>query len=270
MLSSSNVLHSSSLLMVSIIWFLNPHMVPLYGFSIIIWFPLYGFSIIIWFHYMVSQSSYGFHYMVSQSSYGSIIWFLNHHMVSIIWFLNHHMVPLNGFSIIIWYPKIWFLNHHMVPLYGFSIKKWFPLYGFSIIVWFHYMVSQSSYGSSVWFKLIVYKVKYSICCFKTLRYLLLTIFVCLTIYLFFFSIFLMVFSNGILSTNKYWYFFMLLMASLIIWFTSRKLSLSSFSTSLFFLATTLTKCELNLFEHNLITSLKLSSKSLSSEFDDIL
>ena len=204
--------------------------------------------------------------MVSQSSYGSIIWFLNHHMVSIIWFLNHHMVPLNGFSIIIWYPKIWFLNHHMVPLYGFSIKKWFPLYGFSIIVWFHYMVSQSSYGSiiwflnhrmvplygfsikqwipkrwflnqkmvsqkmvfsknlvnymfpnqtsafsrypatdsicfraiiecitsydsSVWFKLIVYKVKYSICCFKTLRYLLLTIFVCLTIYLFFFLFF---------------------------------------------------------------------------------
>ena len=39
----------------SIIWFLNHHMVPLYGFSIIIWF----------------------HYMVSQSSYGSIIWFLN-------------------------------------------------------------------------------------------------------------------------------------------------------------------------------------------------
>ena len=113
----------------SIIWFLNHHMVPLYGFSIIIWF-----------HYMVSQSSYGFHYMVSQSSYGSIICFLNQKMVSIIWFLNHHMVSI-----------IWFLNHHMVPLYGFSIIIWFPLYGFSIIIWFHYMVSQSSYGSIIWF-----------------------------------------------------------------------------------------------------------------------
>ena len=81
----------------SIIWFLNHHMVPLYGFSIIIWFPLYGFSIIIWFHLMVSQSSYG----------------------SIIWFLNHHMVPLYGFSIIIWYPKIWFLNQNLVN-YMFS------------------------------------------------------------------------------------------------------------------------------------------------------
>ena len=44
----------------------------------------------------------------------------------------------------------------------------------------------TSYDSSVWFKLIVYKVKYSICCFKTLRYLLFTIFICLSIYLFFF------------------------------------------------------------------------------------
>ena len=73
----------------------------------------------------------------------------------------------------------------------------------------------TSYDSSVWFKLIDYKVKYSICCFKTLRYLLLTIFVCLSIYLFFFY-FSHGFSNGLLSTNKYWYFFMLLMASLII------------------------------------------------------
>ena len=143
-LSSSNVLHSSSLLlkviwrcstsllhyMVSIIWFLNHHMVTQNmvsqsSYGSIIWFlnhhmvPLYGFSIIIWFHYMVSQSSYGFHYMVSQSSYGSIIWFLNHHMVSIIWFLNHPMVPLYGFSIIIWYPKIWFLNQNLVN-YMFS------------------------------------------------------------------------------------------------------------------------------------------------------
>ena len=160
----------------SIRWFLNHHMVKLrrnknrcwfpdLGFQILvfrawfpkwfpkIWFlnhrmvPLYGFSIIIWFHYMVSQSSYGipkygfsikngipkygfsiiiwFHYMLSQSSYGSIIWFLNHHMVS------QNMVSQSKK----WYPKIWFLNHRMVPLYGFSI-----------IIWFHYMVSQSSYG----------------------------------------------------------------------------------------------------------------------------
>ena len=52
-----------------------------------------------------------------------------------------------GFQILVfrawfpkWFPKIWFLNHRMVPLYGFSI-----------IVWFHYMVSQSSYGSIIWF-----------------------------------------------------------------------------------------------------------------------
>ena len=71
--------------------------------------PLYGFSIIIWFHYMVSQSSYG-----------SIRWFLNHHMVPldgfsiIVWF--HYMVSQlsYGFSIIIWYPKIWFLNQNLV------------------------------------------------------------------------------------------------------------------------------------------------------------
>ena len=30
-------------------------------------------------------------------------------------------------------------------------KNGFPKYGFSIIVWFHYMVSQSSYGSIIWF-----------------------------------------------------------------------------------------------------------------------
>ena len=144
MTSSSNVLHSSSLLL-KVIWrcstSLLHYMVPLYSTSLlhyngsIIWFlnhsmvPLNGFSIIIWFHYMVSQSSYGsiiwflnhrmvplygfsiivwFHYMVSQSSYGSIIWFL-----------NHHMVPLYGFSIIIWYPKIWFLNQNLVN-YMFS------------------------------------------------------------------------------------------------------------------------------------------------------
>ena len=219
------------------------------------------------------------------------------------WFLNQKMdsqnmvsqskngFPKYGFSIKKWIPKRWFLNQKMVSQkMVFSKNLVNYMFPNQTSAFSRYAATDSSkcasttdsicfraiiecitsYDSSVWFKLIVYKVKYSICCFKTLRYLLLTIFVCLTIYLFFFSIFLMVFSNGILSTNKYWYFFMLLMASLIIWFTSRKLSLSSFSTSLFFLATTLTKCELNLFEHNLITSLKLSSKSLSSEFDDIL
>ena len=64
-------------------WFLNHHMVPLYGFSIIIWMvPLYGFSIIVWFHYMVSQSKNG--------------------------------IPKYGFSIKKWYPKIWFLNQNLV------------------------------------------------------------------------------------------------------------------------------------------------------------
>ena len=180
----------------SIIWFLNYHMVPLYGFSIIVWFhymvsqssygiPKYGFSIIVWFHFMVSQSSYG----------------------SIIWFLNHHMVPLYGFSIIIWlhymvcqssywYPKIWFLNQNLVNYMFPNQTSAFGRYPatdsskcasttdsscFRTII-----ECITSYDSSVWFKLIVYKVKYSICCFKTLRYLLLTIFDCLSIYLFFY------------------------------------------------------------------------------------
>ena len=111
--ASSNVLHSSSLLL-KVIWRCSTSLL----------------------HYMVSQN------MVSQSSYGSIIWFLNHHMVSqnmvsqssygsIIWFLNHHMVSQNMVSQSSYGSIIWFLNHHMVPLYGFSI-----------IIWFHYMVSQ--------------------------------------------------------------------------------------------------------------------------------
>ena len=126
---SSNVLHSSSLLL-KVIWrcstSLLHHMVPLSGFSIIIWF----------------------HYLVSQSSYGSIIWFLNHHMVpllvsqssygSIIWFLNHHMVPLYGFSIIVWFHYmvsqssygsiIWFLNQKMVSQNMVSQSKFGKLY----------------------------------------------------------------------------------------------------------------------------------------------
>ena len=169
----------------SIRWFLKHRMVPLYGFSIIIWYPkiwflnhrmvpFYGFSIIIWFHYMVSQSSYG----------------------SIIWFLNHHMVPLYGLSIIIWYPKIWFLNQNLVNYMFPNQTSAFSRYPatdsskcasatdsscFRTII-----ECITSYDSSVWLKLIVYKVKYSICCFKTLRYLLLTIFDCLSIYLFFY------------------------------------------------------------------------------------
>ena len=60
------------------------------------------------------------------------------------------MVPLYGFSIIIWF-------HYMVSQSSYGSIIWFlnhhmvPLYGFSIIIWFHYMVSQSSYGSITWF-----------------------------------------------------------------------------------------------------------------------
>ena len=58
--------------------------------------------------------------------------------------------PKDGFSIIIWF-------HYMVSQSSYGSIIWFlnhhmvPLYGFSIIVWFHYMVSQSSYGSIRWF-----------------------------------------------------------------------------------------------------------------------
>ena len=110
--------------------------------------PFYGFSNIIWFHYMVSQSSYG----------------------SIIWFLNHHMVPLYGFSIIICYPKIWFLNQNLVNYMFPNQTSAFSRYPatdsskcasttdsscFRTII-----ECITSYDSSVWFKLIVYKVKY--------------------------------------------------------------------------------------------------------------
>ena len=162
--------------MVSIIWFLNHHMVPLYGFSIIIWNPK------IWFlnqnlvNYMFPNQTSAFsrysatvsiiwflnHYMVSQSLYGFsiIIWFLNHYMVSIIWFLNHYMVsiiwfPLYGFHYMVsrslygfhyMVSIIWFLNHHMVPLYG-------------SIIWFlnHHMISQNMVSQSKFGKLYVSK-----------------------------------------------------------------------------------------------------------------
>ena len=74
----------------------------------------------------------------------------------------------------------------------------------------------TSYDSSVWFKLIVYKVKYSTCRLNIFKYFLLIIFVFFSIYAFFFSIFLMGFSNGILSTNDNWLLFMLLIELLII------------------------------------------------------
>ena len=62
--------------------------------------------------------------------------------------INHF--PKYGFSIIIWF-------HYMVSQSSYGSIIWFlnhrmvPLYGFSIIIWFHYMVSQSSYGSIIWF-----------------------------------------------------------------------------------------------------------------------
>ena len=136
--------------------------------------------------------------MVSQSSYGSIKWFL-----------NHHMVPLYGFSIIIWYPKIWFLNQNLVN-YMFPNKtsafSRYPATDSSKCAsttdssCFRTIIECiTSYDSSVWFKLIVYKVKYSICCFKTLRYLLLTIFDCLSIYVFFFIYFCHYFFKWIIA-----------------------------------------------------------------------
>ena len=202
--------------MVSIIWFLNHYMVS------IIWFLN---------HYMVSQN------MVSQSSYGSIIWFL-----------NHHMVPLYGFSIIIWFHYMVSQSSYGFPKYGFSIKRWFPKIWFLNQNMVNYMFTNqtsafsrypvtdsskcasvtdsscfrtiieciTSYDSSVWFKLIVYKVKYSICCLNICRYFLLIIFVCFSIYALLLSIFIISPSNGILPTNKYWSLFMWLIELLII------------------------------------------------------
>ena len=197
----------------SIIWFLNHRMVPLYGFSIIIWYPkiwflnhrmvpLYGFSIIIWFHYMVSQSSYGF----------SII----------IWFLNHHMVPLYGFSIIIWFHYMVCQSKNGFPKDGFLKNLVNYMFPNQTSAFSRYSATDSSkcasttdsscfrtiiecitsYDSSVWFKLIVYKVKYSICCLNICRYFLLIIFVCFSIYALVLSIFIISPSNGILPTNK--------------------------------------------------------------------
>ena len=120
-------------------------------------------------------------------------------------FLNQKMVSQisqskNGFpnfSIIKWFPK--FLNQKMVSQkMVFSKNLVNYIFPNQTSAFSRYPATDSSkcasttdsicfkaiigcitsYDSSVWFKLIVYKVKYSICCFKTLRYLLLTIFVC--------------------------------------------------------------------------------------------
>ena len=76
---------------------------------------------------------------------------LLHYMFSIIWFLNHHMVSQNMVSQSSYGSIIWFLNHHMVPLYGFSIIICFHYMVSQSSYGFHYMVSQSSYGSIIWF-----------------------------------------------------------------------------------------------------------------------
>ena len=161
-----------------------------YGFHYMVSQSSYGF------HYMVSQSSYGFHYMVSQSSYGF------HYMVS----QSSNGIPKYGFSIKKWYPKIWFLNQNLVNYMFPNQTSAFSRYpatdsskcaSTTDSICFRAIIECiTSYDSSVWFKLIVYKVKYSICCFKTLRYLSLTIFVCFLIYLFSLSIFVIIFSNG--------------------------------------------------------------------------
>ena len=169
---------------------------PKYGFSIKKWIPK------IWFlnQKMDSQN------MVSQSKNG----------------FPKYGFPKNGFSIKKmdsqnmvsqskkWIPKRWFLNQKMVSQkMVFSKNLVNYMFPNQTSAFSRYPATDSSkcasttdsicfraiiecitsYDSSVWFKLIVYKVKYSICCFKTLRYLLLTIFVCLTIYLFFFLFF---------------------------------------------------------------------------------
>ena len=121
--------------------------------------------------------------------------------------------PKYGFSIKKWFPKIWFLNQNLVNYMFPNQTSAFSRYSatdsskcasttdsscFRTII-----ECITSYDSSVWFKLIFYKVKYSICCFKMLRYLLLTIFDCLSIYLFFLFIFVIIFSNGLLFEKLY-------------------------------------------------------------------
>ena len=154
--------------------------------------------------------------MVSQSSYGSITWFL-----------NHHMVPLHGFSIIIWFHYMVSQSKNGFPKDGFLKNLVNYMFPNQTSAFSRYPATDSSkcasttdsscfrtiiecitsYDSSVWFKLIVYKVKYSICCLNICRYLLLIIFVCFSIYAFFFSIFIIGFLNGILSTNDVWLLF---------------------------------------------------------------
>ena len=92
------------------IWFLNHHMVPLYSFSIIIWFSIF------WFPLNFSQSFYGYHIVVSIS-----------------WFPLNFSQSFNGsiicFSIIIWFIKI--LVNYIFPRTIFQKSKnhFFPSYG---------------------------------------------------------------------------------------------------------------------------------------------
>ena len=144
--------------------------------------------------------------MVSQSSYGSIIWFLNHHMVSQnMVSQSKNGIPKYGFSIKKWYPKLWFLNQNLVNYMFPNQTSAFSRYPATASSKCASATDSSkcasatdsscfrtiiecitSYDSSVWFKLIVYKVKYSTCCLNIRKYFLLIIFVCFSIYEFFF------------------------------------------------------------------------------------
>ena len=164
--------------------------------------------------------------MVSQSSYGSIIWFLNHHMVPLYGFSIKKMVSQNmvsqsknGF------PKDGFLKNlvnYMFPNQTSAFSRYSATDSIKCASTtdsscFRTIIECiTSYDSSVWFKLIVYKVKYSICCLNICRYFLLIIFVCFSIYALLLSIFIISPSNGILPTNKYWSLFMWLIELLII------------------------------------------------------
>ena len=145
-----------------------------------------NFSIKKWFPKFLNQK------MVSQISQ-SKKWFpkfLNQKMVSQI---SQSKNGFPNFSIKKWFPK--FLNQKMDSQKMVSQKMVFSknlvnyMFPNQTSAFSRYPTTDSicfraiiecitSYDSSVRFKLIVYKVKYSICCFKTLRYLLLTIFVC--------------------------------------------------------------------------------------------
>ena len=127
------------------------------------WFPDLGFQSV------VSQN------MVSQSKNG---------------------FPKYGFSIKKWFPKIWFLNQNLVNYMFPNQTSAFSRYPVTDSSKCASATDSScfreikecitSYDSSVWFKLIVYKVKYSICCLNICMYFSLILFVCLVINVSFF------------------------------------------------------------------------------------